>query len=233
MPPSSSPGFDFRCEGVYGLTGSGKTTFALMRAFEASSLGYAIYTNVRFDPRAVRHHLLRRVTRRYLSRRSLTRRLVDAWHYIYEDDVATFWTSTSVGPALVLIDEAHLWFPQVAQSRGEDPQFIAYLSQHRKLRHHVMMCTQYHTMLSHSFRKIQHIHWEVKNLRHIPVDIGLMKIPLPLDGFAYSAYYRDHHGERIDGRTIMAMNPDNRWIWSLFQTAELHAGMKTLIHGAS
>lgn len=227
------PGFEFHCEGVYGLTGSGKTTFAMMRAFEASCAGLHVYTNIDFDTAALRHHLLRRHAHNYRDNTGNIPRLHRRWTHIEDDQVSNFWRylDRTTGPSLVLIDEAHLWFPQTKQHREESDEFTKYLSQHRKLRHHVMFVSQFDTLVSHSFRKQQHIHWEVRNARQLGADLGFFRFRLPFEGFSYTGFYRDKSQQRIDGRVILTCFPWNKWVWDLFRTIELHAGLDNLLQG--
>lgn len=237
--------FEYQCEGIYGLTGSGKTTFAMMRAAEMAAEGLRIYTNIEFSIDALRHHMLRRFGHRLCADlpdtddpfeqdriiREYRRipRLHRMFHRIESEDVGDFWRVVPLGPAVVIIDEAHLWFDQRDQLKGEKRQLSKYLSQHRKLRHHVWMISQFPTMLSHSFRKQQHIHWEVRNSRQVAIPLGVMSLRLPFEGFFYSGWYHDEKGSRVASDTILACLPRNRWIWDLFDSRELHAGMGDLV----
>lgn len=221
--------YEYNCEGIYGLTGSGKTTFAMMRAFEFCLKGHHIYTNIDFNIGALRHYLLRREGFKWRDDQGNIPRLHRLWHRIEDDQVGEFWRHTTRGPAVVMIDEAQLWFPQTKQQHGENEDFVKYLTQHRKLRHHVWFLSQYPTLVSHSFRKNQHIHWDVRNSRHMAMNLVFATVRVPFEGFAYSGFYRDINGERVDNKIIWAFLPQNKWLWDLFDSRELHAGLADLI----
>lgn len=241
--------YEYNCEGIYGLTGSGKTTFAMRRACEFAAKGLAVYTNIEYSLDALRHHMLRRYGRHLrhdlpthedpAEQERLRRlyrgipRLHRLFHRIDAADVGRFWRVVPRGPAVVIIDEAQLWFPQSRQHRDEDPEFVTYLTQHRKLRHHVWMISQFPTLLSHSFRKIQHLHWHVQNSRQKAISFGLFSIRCPFEGFAYAGYYHEKketgHNERVASDLVLACMPGNRWIFDLFDSRELHAGLGDLV----
>lgn len=221
--------FEFNCEGIYGLTGSGKTTFAMMRAFEMAAKGLRVYTNIEFSVCALRHHLLRRVGRDLRTEDGRIPRLHRLFHHLPSECVGQFWRHVPKGPAVVIIDEAQIWFDQRRQMKGENPDFIKYLSQHRKMRHHVWFISQFPTLVSHSFRKMQHIHWEVRNSRQRAINFGVFSIRCPFEGFFYAGYHHDEMGERVGGETILACLPGNKWIWDLFDSRELHADLASLV----
>jgi hypothetical protein len=221
--------FEFQCEGIYGLTGSGKTTFAMMRAFEMASKGLHVYTNIEFSRDALRHHLLRKAGQHLRTDDDRIPRLHRLFHHIPSDDVGEFWKHVAVGPAVVIIDEAQLWFPQSSQHKGERKEFVTYLTQHRKLKHHVWLISQFPTLVSHNFRKMQHTHWEVRNSRQRAIGFGIFTVRCPFEGFFYVGYHHNETGERVASQTILACLPGNKWIWDLFDSRELHAGLGSLV----
>ncbi len=105
--------------------------------------------------------------------------------------------------AMIVIDEAHLWFDYRQQQR-EAPEILLYTSMHRHHMHRIILITQDKQQVSISWRRnaVEVLHAADK--RRIPFLFGLR---VPLMGFSYEVYPAEM-GDMKDAR----VKPVREWV---------------------
>lgn len=126
--------------------------------------------------------------------------------------------------SVILIDEAHQWYPQNAQ-RAEDPNLLSYVTMVRHHVHHLYVITQDRMQVSISFRRLAAYFWEVINLASERIAWSFTLGHLGLAGFRYRQYTPEQEDARSNAErmpcsstVVLPWWPSESWKFRLYDS---------------
>jgi len=126
--------------------------------------------------------------------------------------------------AMIIIDEAHHWYPQHAQ-RAEDPFLLTYLTMIRHHLHHLYVMTQDRMQVSITFRRLAAFYWHVRHRASDKLAWGLRLGHFGVNAFAYAKYTPEQEearsaegAEPTHQETVFPWLPSERWKFRLYNS---------------
>lgn len=233
---------------VYGLPGTGKSFIGVLTALELLQQGRTVYTNLPLRYRVfVAYCRLRKIEPRikliddeflhaFFERSVLRRRHHDrarckpGYRYSTTDrefvekhgpDTDANWVPAHT---VLIIDEAHIWFPMQSQSK-EMEHVQAFLTLHRHYGISVVAMTQDPMQVSITFRRLCREYtncirvgergWHFIRLKHLGLD-GTLYVNMSREQYDASAKSSEV-GEYLDRRLIVRGWPTYQYVYRLYR----------------
>lgn len=131
-----------------------------------------------------------------------------AWVRQFGEDVVEGPEANWIHPgAVVIIDEAHKWFPQNGQTVDRDAE--SYVTMHRHHFHRVLLATQNRMQVSVVWRRNLSKLWVVRAMGEDKLAWGIRYKHLWIQGMGYAAYT----GDQIDGKMGVDMHPIENYVF--------------------
>lgn len=132
--------------------------------------------------------------------------------------------------SLVIIDEAHHWYPNVALKtviKKEPPELMAYLTMHRHLQHWIWVITQADRQISTTFKALAHRVWRIHPRDDDRLAWGIRFRHLGIKALGYRAYTpeQEEKDEPHENYTDFPWWPTNRVYFRLYDSYT-HAGSR-------
>lgn len=173
-----------------GRLGGGKTYSAVERVIQLFRQGGICYTNVQLNMDYIKPF----IARKYGIEIDCGKQYV----YLDNGKIGSFHNHVSAGsdeiPALVLIDEAHLFFNSRDWSKTSR-DVLTFLTQTRKVRINVIMITQHQDNIDKQFRRLVQYYWTFRDMKKFR--LPLLGIYWPLNQILQVCI------DGQDGKTIM------------------------------
>ena len=138
--------------------------------------------------------------------------------------------------ALIVIDEAHHWFPnpalKIANRKPEPEGLLPYLTMHRHAMHRVMVLTQHDRQISTSWKSLLSQRWTVERLDHKRMAWGLTFAPLGVVALQYRMFPGEADPENDQPTkcfTVFPQWPSRRWIWRVYDSFTHAGGARALV----
>jgi len=174
---------------------------------------------------------------RALGRRRSDAALLEPFFAAAGPDVVSGKGANWIPPfSLIVIDEAHHWFPATAQvARIESPDLLSYLTMHRHHLHSLIFATQNRMQLSITIRRLASSFWHIRNRRDDKVAWGLRLGHFGVSAFGYARYTpeqedaRDAEGSApAEQRTVLPWLPSERWVFRLYDSFTHLGGFRAM-----
>jgi hypothetical protein len=174
---------------------------------------------------------MRRPGEPFLSRAELDRRWYDhAGPDITRGDEANWIPACAV----VCIDEAHHWYPQSSQGKGDDLALLAYTTMHRHHMHLVLVASQSMMQVSLSIRRQAQLWWNVRDIRDEKLAWGFKFGHFGIRGMRYECQtpeMREGTYRETDAVERFIVFPQLPWYQDIFRLYEpfTHVGSRRVL----